>query len=178
MSDTTATIVGNLTDDPELRFTPGGAAVANFSVAVNARMRDSEGGWKDGDPSYFRCFCWRGLAVNVVESLAKGDRVIVTGSLKQRSWERPEDGERRSVVELQAEDVGPALRWAIARPERHVVSDQREQEDSRPTKDGGKSPAARARTTSRNSSRSRSQPKSAETVPTSGGEFDATEAPF
>jgi single-strand DNA-binding protein len=115
MADTTTTIVGNLTEDPELRFTQGGAPVANFRVAVTPRVKDGDG-WKDGDTSYFRCTAWRTLAENVAE-LTKGDRVIVYGRLQQRSWEN-DAGERRSVVEVQAEEVGPSLRWATAKPER------------------------------------------------------------
>jgi single-strand DNA-binding protein len=116
MADTTATIVGNLTGDPELRYTPSGAAVANFTVAVTPRRPDGKGGWEDGDTSFLRCTAWRGLAEHVAE-LTKGDRMIVYGRLQQRSWET-DAGERRSVVEVQAEDVGPSLRWATAKPER------------------------------------------------------------
>lgn len=112
------TIVGNLTDDPELRFTPQGAAVATFSVAVNRRVRDPETNeWKDGDASFFRVNVWRQLAENVAESLTRGTRVVVTGFLKQRSWETPE-GERRTVVEIEADEVGPSLRWATAKVEK------------------------------------------------------------
>ncbi len=108
------TIVGTLTDDPELRFTSGGDAVANFTVASNARVRDRETGeWKDGDATFLRCSIWRQYAENVAESLAKGTRVIVTGRLKQRSYET-QQGERRTVFEVDVEDVGPALQWATA----------------------------------------------------------------
>jgi single-strand DNA-binding protein len=116
-SDNQVTIVGNLTDDPELRYTPNGAAVVNFSVAVTPRMRDEGGGWKDGDTSFFRCNAWRNLAENVAESLTRGSRVIVTGRLRQRSWET-QDGEKRSVVEIEADEIGPSLRWATAKVER------------------------------------------------------------
>jgi single-strand DNA-binding protein len=116
MPDTTTTIVGNLTDDPEVRFTQAGAAVANFTVAVTPRRPDGQGGWEDGDTSYLRCTAWRTLAEHIGE-LAKGTRVIVYGRLQQRSWETPE-GERRSVVEVQADEVGPSLRWATAKVER------------------------------------------------------------
>lgn len=112
------TIVGNLTDDPELRFTPQGAAVATFSVAVNRRVRDPQTNeWKDGDASFFRVNVWRQLAENVAESLTRGTRVVVTGFLKQRSWETPE-GERRTVVEIEADELGPSLRWATAKVEK------------------------------------------------------------
>jgi single-strand DNA-binding protein len=116
MADTHVTITGNLTDDPELRFTPNGHAVANFRLAVTARVKDGEG-WRDGDTSYFRVNVWRQLAEHVAESLSKGDRTVVIGRLRSRSWETPE-GERRSVVEVEADEVAPSLRWAIAKPER------------------------------------------------------------
>jgi single-strand DNA-binding protein len=116
MADTHVTITGNLTDDPELKHTPNGAMVANFRIAVTARVRDGEG-WRDGDTSFFRVNVWRQLAEHVTDSLAKGDRAVVIGRLKSRSWETPE-GERRSVVEVEADEVAPSLRWAIAKPER------------------------------------------------------------
>jgi single-strand DNA-binding protein len=116
MADTHVTITGNLTDDPELRFTPTGAPVANFRLAVTARVRDGET-WRDGDTSYFRVNVWRQLAEHTADSLAKGDRAVVIGRLRSRSWETPE-GERRSVVEVEADEVAPSLRWAIAKPNR------------------------------------------------------------
>jgi single-strand DNA-binding protein len=112
------TIVGNLTDDPELRYTPNGAAVANFSVAVSRRAKDdATGEWKDMDTSFFRCAAWRGLGENVAESLTRGSRVMVTGRLRQRSWETPE-GDKRSTVEIEADEVGPSLKWATAKVEK------------------------------------------------------------
>ncbi|MGH2659837.1 MAG: single-stranded DNA-binding protein [Actinomycetota bacterium] len=116
-SDNQITIVGNLTDDPELRYTPNGAAVVNFSVAVTPRIRDEGGGWKDGDTSFFRVNAWRTLAENAAESLTRGARVLVVGRLRQRSWETAE-GERRSVVEIEADELGPSLRWATAKVEK------------------------------------------------------------
>ena len=110
-------IVGNLVDDPELRYTPNGAAVANFRVAVNRRFQDASGQWKDGETSYFRINAWRTLAENVAESLTKGSRVMVSGRLRSRSWETKE-GETRSSVEIEADEVGPSLRWATAKVER------------------------------------------------------------
>jgi single-strand DNA-binding protein len=107
------TIVGNLTDDPELRYTPAGAAVATFNVAVNRRTRDESGQWKDGETSFFRCNVWRQQAENVAESLNKGTRVVVIGRLRQRSWETPE-GQKRTVIEIEVESVGPSLEWAKA----------------------------------------------------------------
>ena len=107
--DNTITIVGNLTRDPELRFTPGGAAVANFGVAWNLKGRDGA----EDKVSYFDVTCWRQLAENVSDSLTKGSRVVVHGRLDQRSWENQE-GERRSKVEIVADDVAPSLKWATA----------------------------------------------------------------
>jgi len=116
MPDTHVTLTGNLTDDPELRFTPNGAAVANFRLAVTPRVKDGDT-WRDGDTSFFRVQAFRGLAENLTESLSKGARVVVVGQLKARSWETPE-GEKRTTVEVTAEEVGPSLRWATATPER------------------------------------------------------------
>jgi single-strand DNA-binding protein len=116
MADTHVTITGNLTDDPELKHTPNGNMVANFRLAVTARVREGDS-WRDGDTSFFRVNVWRQLAEHVTESLSKGDRAVVIGRLKSRSWETPE-GERRSVVEVEADEVAPSLRWATAKPER------------------------------------------------------------
>jgi single-strand DNA-binding protein len=110
-------IVGNLTDDPELRYTPNGAAVANFRVAVNRRYRDQSGEWKDGETSFFRVNAWRTLAENVAESLTRGSRAVVVGRLRARSWETPE-GETRSSVEIEADEIAPSLRWATAKVEK------------------------------------------------------------
>ena len=113
--DTVITVVGNLTGDPELRFTPSGAAVANFTVASTPRTFDRQSNeWKDGDTLFMRCSIWREAAENVAESLTKGTRVIVTGRLVQRSYETRE-GEKRTVVELQVDEVGPSLRYASAK---------------------------------------------------------------
>jgi single-strand DNA-binding protein len=114
-------IVGNLTDDPELRYTPNGAAVANFRVAVNRRIPDGSGGWKDAETSFFRVNAWRTLAENVAESLTRGSRVVVVGRLRSRSWETQE-GETRSAVEIEADEIGPSLRWATAKVERQQRS--------------------------------------------------------
>jgi single-strand DNA-binding protein len=113
--DTVITVVGNLTADPELRFTPSGAAVANFTVASTPRSFDRQSNeWKDGDTLFMRCSVWREAAENVAESLTKGTRVIVQGRLVQRSYETRE-GEKRTVVELQVDEVGPSLRYASAK---------------------------------------------------------------
>ena len=113
MADNTVTLVGNVTDDPELRFTPSGAAVANFTVAVNRRYKNADGQWEDKLDGFFRCNCWRDMAEHVAESLTKGTRIVVTGRLQQRSWE-DQDGGKRSAIEIQVDEVGPSLRWATA----------------------------------------------------------------
>jgi single-strand DNA-binding protein len=113
--DTTITVVGNLTADPELRFTPSGAAVANFTVASTPRIYDRQSGeWRDGEALFLRCNIWREAAENVAESLTRGARVIVTGRLKQRSFETRE-GEKRTVMEVEVDEIGPSLRYATAK---------------------------------------------------------------
>ncbi len=106
--DNTVTVVGNVTRDPELRFTPGGMAVASFGVAWNRRKQDG-----DDEVSFFDVTCFRDLAENVAESVAKGTRVIIYGTLQQRSWET-QDGDKRSKVEILADEVAPSLKWATA----------------------------------------------------------------
>lgn len=113
--ETQITLVGNLVDDPELRFTPSGAAVANFRVASTPRTFDKQSGeWKDGESMFLTCTVWRQYAENVAESLQRGMRVIVQGRLKQRSYETRE-GEKRTVFEVDVEEAGPALRSATAK---------------------------------------------------------------
>src|ERR687895_903962 len=113
--DTTITVVGNLTADPELRFTPSGAAVANFTVASTPRTFDRQSQeWKDGEALFLRCNVWRQVAENVAESLTRGSRVIVSGRLKQRSFDTKE-GEKRTVIELEVDEIGPSLRYATAK---------------------------------------------------------------
>ena len=113
--DTVITVIGNLTADPELRFTPSGAAVANFTVASTPRTFDRQTNeWKDGEALFLRCNIWREAAENVAESLTRGARVIVSGRLKQRSFETRE-GEKRTVVELEVDEIGPSLRYATAK---------------------------------------------------------------
>ena len=109
----TVTIIGNITRDPELRFTPSGQATASFGVAVNRRWQNRQTQEWEEATSFFDVVCWRDLADNVSESLTKGARVIVSGRLEQRSWEG-QDGEKRSKVEIIADEVGPSLRWATA----------------------------------------------------------------
>ncbi|MDT9407624.1 single-stranded DNA-binding protein [Corynebacterium rouxii] len=112
--DVNITVVGNLVADPELRFTPSGAAVANFRIASTPRRYDSQTNqWVDGEALFLQCNIWRQAAENVAESLTKGMRVIVTGRLRQRSYETRE-GEKRSVMELEVDEVGPSLRYAAA----------------------------------------------------------------
>ena len=110
--DNTVTIVGNVTRDPELRFTPSGAAVATFGIAWNQRSQNARGETEE-KTSFFDVMCWRQLAENVAESLSKGARVVVYGRFEQRSWET-QDGEKRSKVEIIADDVSPSLKWATA----------------------------------------------------------------
>ena len=113
-NETTITVIGNLTADPELRFTQSGAAVANFTVASTPRtFNRNTGEWEDGDALFMRCAIWRQPAENVAESLTRGARVIVSGRLKQRSFETRE-GEKRTVVELDVDEIGPSLRYATA----------------------------------------------------------------
>ncbi len=113
--ETVVTVVGNLTADPELRFTPSGAAVANFTVAATPRTFDRQSGeWKDGEALFMRCNVWRQAAENVAETLTRGMRVMVSGRLKQRSFETRE-GEKRTVVELEVDEVGPSLKYATAK---------------------------------------------------------------
>ena len=113
--DTVITVIGNITGDPELRFTPSGAAVANFTVASTPRAFDRQSNeWKDGETLFMRCSVWRDAAENVAESLGRGTRVIVSGRLKSRSYETKE-GEKRTVVEMEVDEVGPSLRYASAK---------------------------------------------------------------
>src|SRR5205823_9352113 len=118
MADSTVTIVGNLTRDPEIRYTTGGSAKASFGVAVSRRWQNRQTQEWDEQTSFFNVVCWREMAENVAESLGKGSRVVVTGRLEQRSWET-ENGEKRSVVEIVADDVGPSIRWVTAQISRN-----------------------------------------------------------
>ena len=113
--DVTITVIGNLTDDPELRFTPSGAAVAKFRVASTPRFLDrTTNEWKDGEPLFLTCNVWRQAAENCAESLQRGARVIVSGRLRQRSYETRE-GEKRTVMELEVDEIGPSLKYATAK---------------------------------------------------------------
>ena len=113
MADISVTLVGNVTRDPELRYTAGGAAKVVFGLAVNRRWQNRQTQEWEEQVSFFNVVAWREQAENVAESIAKGSRVVVTGRLEQRSWET-ENGEKRSVVEVNADDIGPSLRWATA----------------------------------------------------------------
>ena len=114
MTDTIITVVGNLTDAPELRFAPSGVALAKFRIASTPRVKDRDTNeWKDGEPLFLSCTAFRQMAENIAESLERGARVVVHGRLKQRSYEK--DGEKRSVYELDVEEIGPSLRYATAK---------------------------------------------------------------
>ncbi|ASR84107.1 ssDNA binding domain protein [Arthrobacter phage Wheelbite] len=116
--ETTITVIGNLTNDPELRFTPGGDGVANFTIASTPRTFDRQANeWKDGETLFLRASAWRELSENVAESLVKGMRVIASGKLKSRSYETKE-GEKRTVIELEVEEIGPSLKYATAKVQR------------------------------------------------------------
>jgi single-strand DNA-binding protein len=115
-ADNHTTIVGNLVEDPEVRFTNTGIAVTNLRVAVTQRVQQ-DGQWRDGETSFFKVNVWRGQAEHLAESLGKGHRVMVTGRLRQRSWETP-DGDKRSVTEIEADEVGASLKFATAKVER------------------------------------------------------------
>lgn len=118
--DNAVQIIGNVTRDPELRFMPSGAALASFGVAVNRRWKNKQTQEMEEEVSFFDVSCWRDLAENVTESITKGTRVVITGRLQQRQWET-ESGEKRSKVEILADDVSPSLRWATA----HVTRNER-----------------------------------------------------
>jgi len=122
MADNTVTVVGNLTRDPELRFTNSGQANASFGVAVNRRWQNRQTQEMEEQVSYFNVVCWREMAENTAESLTKGMRVVVTGRLEQRSWETKE-GDKRSVIEIVADEIAPSLRWASAQVTRNERSD-------------------------------------------------------
>ena len=136
-ADNHTTIVGNLVEDPELRFTQNGTAVANMRVAVTQRIQQ-DGEWRDGDTSFLKVNVWRGQAEHLADSLAKGDRVMVTGRLRQRSWETPE-GDKRSVAEIEADEVGASLKFATAKVERanHRGTSDRSSDPERQAERGG-----------------------------------------
>ncbi len=161
MSGNTITIIGNVTKDPELRFTASGQATASFGIAVNRRWQNRQTNDWEEQVSFFNVVTWREMAENVAESLHKGSRVIVTGRLEQRSWETP-DGDKRSVVDIVADEIGPSLRWATAQ----VVRNER-----RPG-DGGDAPSYSSGGTSR------PQPSTPPPAASGGGGYDYDEEPF
>lgn len=131
MSNTPITVIGNLTADPELRFTASGAAVANFTVASTPRKFNKQTNeFEDGETLFMRCSVWREAAENVAESLARGVRVIVTGNLVSRSWEDKDTGQKRTVMEMQVDEVGPSLRYATAKVTKVEKGGQRQPQDS------------------------------------------------
>src|SRR5688572_9465030 len=132
MADNTVTVIGNVTRDPELRFTPSGQALANFGLAVNRMWNDRASGERKEQTSFFDIVCWAQLGQNVSESVQKGARVIVTGRLEQRSWES-ESGDKRSKVEIVADEVGPSLRWATA----EITKNERREGDGGGSSGGG-----------------------------------------
>ena len=139
--ETTITVIGNLTADPELRFTPSGSAVANFTVASTPRTFDRQANdWKDGEALFLRCSIWREAAENVAESLTKGMRVIISGRLKSRSYET-KDGEKRTVIELEVDEIGPSLRYANAKVNR-TARQGSGQAGGAPSSSGGDDPWA------------------------------------
>ncbi|WP_043270746.1 single-stranded DNA-binding protein [Streptomyces sp. CT34] len=118
VGETPITVVGNLAADPELRYTPSGAALVKFSVASTPRTYDKNTGqWQDGTAMFLRCTAWRDLAEHVADALTKGMRVVVTGRLRQHNWQN-EQGENRSMLALEVDDIGPSLRFATAKVER------------------------------------------------------------
>ncbi|MGI8574522.1 MAG: single-stranded DNA-binding protein [Egibacteraceae bacterium] len=143
-NDNIITIVGNLADDPELRYTPNGVAVCNTRVAVNQRFFNKEtNGWDERLDGFFTCNVWRDMAENVAESLSKGTRVLVTGRLRSRSYE-DRDGNTRWVTEIEADEVCPSLRWATAQVKRVNRQSQRDGGGNEATSWGGAAPPTSA----------------------------------
>lgn len=133
------TVAGSLTADPEIKFLPTGAAVCSFTIASNPRIWDRDtNGWKDGEPFFLRCSVWRQQAESVAESLSRGTRVIATGKLSQRSYET-QSGEKRTVVEMTVDEIGPSLLWATAKVEK--VQRSGGQQQSRPAQQKRPQPA-------------------------------------
>ena len=132
MADNTVTVIGNVTRDPELRFTPSGQAIATFGLAVNRRWQNRQTQEWEENVSFFDVTCWAQLGQNVADTLAKGSRAIVTGRLEQRSWET-DQGDKRSKVEIIADEVGPSLRWATA----DITRNERREGGDAPAGGGG-----------------------------------------
>jgi len=136
-ADNTLTVVGNVTRDPELRFTPSGQAVANFGVAVNRRWQNRQTQEWEEATSFFDVTCWQQLAENVAESVQKGTRAVITGRLEQRSWET-QDGDKRSKIEIVADEVAPSLKWATA----EITKNERREGGGGGRSSGGGRPAS------------------------------------
>ncbi len=136
----TVTLVGNITRDPELRFTPSGQANATFGLAVNRRWQNRQTNEWEEAVSFFNVVCWREMAENASQSLAKGSRIIVTGRLEQRSWQTQE-GDKRSVIEVVADEIGPSLRWATAEIQRNERRSPADDAAPAPVGAGGSKPA-------------------------------------
>lgn len=173
MNETTLTIVGNLTHDPELRYTPNGAAVANFTIASTPRTYDKAAGdWRDGATLFMRCAAWRDLAENVAESLHRGTRVIVTGRLNPQEWDDKQTGEKRRGLTLDVDEVGPSLRYATAAVTRT------------PRGQGGQGNTGQGRTADRSQGWATDQPDPWSTPATGGssggqpGPYGTDEPPF
>lgn len=135
--DNTVTIAGNVTRDPELRFTPNGAAVASFSVAVNRRWRNAQSGEYEEQTSFFDITAWKDLAQNLADSIHKGDRVVVMGRIEQRSWEDADSGDKRSKIEVVADDVAVSMRWAttaITKVARNSNTSNGQQQQAQPAR--------------------------------------------
>ena len=132
MADNTVTVIGNVTRDPELRFTPSGQAIATFGLAVNRRWQNRQTQEWEEQVSFFDVTCWAQLGQNVSDTLVKGSRAIVTGRLEQRSWET-DQGDKRSKVEIIADEVGPSLRWATA----EITRNERKEPGDGPSSGGG-----------------------------------------
>jgi single-strand DNA-binding protein len=165
------TLIGNITRDPELRYTAGGQAIATFGLAVNRRWQNRQSQAWEESTSFFDVVCWGDLGTNVTDSLGKGDRVIVSGRLEQRSWET-QDGEKRSKIEVVADEVGPSVRWAVARPEK---TDRRGGQQG----GGGGGPAPYSQQAYSGAPAQGGQPAYAPAgAPSGGGGFDSDEEPF
>ena len=170
--DTVITLVGNLVDDPDLRFTPSGAAVANFRVASTPRFLDRQSGdWKDGESLFLTCSVWRQAAENVAESLQKGMRVIVQGRLKQRSYETRE-GEKRTVFEIDVDEVGPSLKSATAKVAKTQRSGAGSFGGQGGGQGGGQSGQSGGQSSSQSSSQSGGQPADPWASAPGGGQDD------
>lgn len=138
-TDNFVQIIGNVTRDPELRYTTGGAAVCSFGIAYTPRRRNANGDWEDGETSFFNCSAWRDLGENIAASISKGNRVVVTGSVRARDWE-DRDGNKRTSIEIDVDECAPSLRWAQAQIERTSRSAGQGGQGGGGSADGGGAP--------------------------------------